>query len=190
MTNIKKTIQILFGLVLIGGIFFAFWLMLNSIWKALSSLNDSVIAAIVAATATFLVSLISVLLGKYYERKLIIEKEMREKKIPVYNQFVEFLMNLLSNKQKMSEEEMVKFFKEFTQNILVWGSDEVITQWSKYRRCAIKDSETEFNIETMFELEKLLLAIRKDTGHKNSKVNRGDLLGLFINDIDDYIQAK
>lgn len=30
------------------------------------------------------------------------------------------------------------------------------------------------------------MAIRKDMGHKNKGVTKGDLLGLFINDIDKY----
>ena len=90
MTKIKKIFQFLLGLALIAGIFFVIWFLLSSIWKAFSGLDDTVIAAIVAATTTFLVSLISILLGKYYERKLIIEKEMREKKIPVYSEFIGF----------------------------------------------------------------------------------------------------
>lgn len=187
LKGLKTFFQIIFVLLVLAGIFFGIWYVLYAIWKAFSGLQKEVVAAVVAATATFLVSFISIVLGKYYEKKLLIEKEMRDKKIPVYNEFIEFLLNLMSNSRTMSEDEMKDFFKNFTQKILVWGSDEVINHWSKYRRLSIKEAESGINMETMFELENLLFAIRKDTGHKNSKIKKGDLLGLFINDIDDYL---
>ncbi|MCG7337067.1 hypothetical protein MHZ95_17545 [Sporosarcina sp. ACRSM] len=193
MRSLKKTFQFLFALSIVIGIVFGIWFIINQIWRAFSNLNDGVIAAIVAATTTFLVTLISIVLGRYYERKLLIEKEMRDKKIPIYNEFIEFIFKILeiSRKgEKITEEEMTEFFSEFTQKILIWGSDDVISQWSQYRKRAVEGVSQGTNINSMFELEKLLIAIRKDTGHKNSKIKTGDLLRLFINDIDNYLQDK
>lgn len=90
----------------------------------------------------------------------------------------------------MPEKEMQEFFIEFTQKLMIWGSDEVVAQWSKYRRVLIKHSEDgQSDSNDMFELENLLLAIRKDTGHKNKNLKKGDLLGLFVNDIENYINS-
>jgi len=33
----------------------------------------------------------------------------------------------------------------------------------------------------------LILAIRRDLGHKNSGLKRGDILALFVNDIDKHL---
>jgi len=151
-----------------------------------------VAASIIAAVGTISVSVISVTVGKYYERKLSIEQELREKKIPMYNGFVEFLFKvLMSDKigKRMSEKDMMTYFMKFTQELIVWGSDEVVNLWSNYRRYFVNEEKVDTSYYTMFELEKLLLAIRKDTGHKNKGLNKGDLLGLFINDVDKYLNS-
>jgi hypothetical protein len=40
--------------------------------------------------------------------------------------------------------------------------------------------------QVLFQVENLLIAIRKDLGHKNVGFKKGTILGLFINDIQDY----
>ena len=42
----------------------------------------------------------------------------------------------------------------------------------------------------IFAVERLLLAIRKDVGHKNRNLKQGDLLSIFINDIDSFLEVK
>ncbi|REB11597.1 hypothetical protein DVB69_00175 [Sporosarcina sp. BI001-red] len=187
----NKIIQFLLSIFIIVGFIGLVWYIFNRIWSLFSNLNDGVLAAIVTAITTFLVTFISIISAKYYERKLLIEKEMRDKKIPAYNEFIEFIFKILdqeNKKKKITEQEMTQFFSTFTRQILVWGSDEVIAQWSSYRRSALSEVSDGASNNSMFELEKLLIAIRKDTGHKNSNIKKGDLLRLFINDIDNYIE--
>lgn len=186
----KKIFNFILGLILIIGIGYGFYSAINYLIEILMSLQKEVAAAIIAAMATIIVSILSITIGKYYEQKIVIEKELREEKIPMYEDFIKFLLNLLlSNKvegKQMTQDEMVTFFNKFTQKLIVWGSDEVVSQWSKYRR---KITQNPADTKTsMIELEKLLLAIRKDTGHKNKAIHQGELLGLFINDIDNYIE--
>lgn len=172
-------ILILFGLFI--------WYLAPGVWRLFSDLQKEVAAALIAAVATVFVSVVSVTLGKYYERKRLIEQELRGKKIPIYEQFIDFIFQLMMsekiNGKQMSEKEMQSFFSRFTQILMVWGSDEVVKRWSSYRTLLAKGGAT---TESMFELEKLFLAIRRDTGHKNKDISRGDLLGLFVNDIDKF----
>lgn len=187
----KKTLQIIYLVIGIGitlSTVYGLYLLIIKLFKIFNSLQTEVAAAIVAAMATIIVSVLSVTIGKYYERKRVIENELREKKIPMYEEFIEFYFNLLMSKKingkEMTQEEMMKFFNRFTQKLIVWGSDEVVRLWSNYRReYALKDGNS---MENMFEFEKLLLAIRKDTGHKNKHIEKADLLGLFVNDINKY----
>ena len=46
------------------------------------------------------------------------------------------------------------------------------------------------NLELLLRYEKMLLNIRKDLGHQNQNLGDGSILGIFIQDIDDYIAAK
>jgi hypothetical protein len=89
--------------------------------------------------------------------------------------------------RKITEKELIEYFNKFTQQLLIWGSDGVVKQWSELRRLTINASDAS-NFNNMFEFEKLLYEIRKDIGHKNKGLNKGDLLGLFINDLDKYIE--
>ena len=39
----------------------------------------------------------------------------------------------------------------------------------------------------MFAMEEVYRAIRKDLGHDDNRLKKGDILGLFVNDIDKYL---
>lgn len=182
--------QVILGFTLLSGMAVGIFYLVRWLVLIFSGLQKEVAAAIVATVGTILVSVISVSVGKYFERKRSIEQELREKKIPMYNGFVEFLFKvLMADKigKQMSEKDMIMYFNKFTQELMVWGSDEVVSLWSNYRRHFVSEDKVDTSFNKMFELEKLLLAIRKDTGHKNQGLNRGDLLGLFINDIHKYL---
>jgi len=185
--KVIKIIYLIFGLILSVLILYGLYVLIKNIFMIFMSLQTEVTVAITAAMSTIIVSVLSVTIGKYYERKRIIEQELREKKIPMYEEFIGFYFNILMSEtvgnKKMSDEDMVKFFNVFTQRLMVWGSDEVVRIWSSYRSNYAPQA-SENPQKSMFEFERLLLAIRKDTGHKNKGFEKGDLLGLFINDID------
>ncbi len=88
-------------------------------------------------------------------------------------------------KERPTENEMIKFMAEITQELVIWGSDEMLNAFYKFRMTSIEntggDSSNPFGVLIM--VEDLLLAIRKDLGHKNKNVSRGKILGLFVNDL-------
>jgi hypothetical protein len=84
---------------------------------------------------------------------------------------------------------------------MIWGSDDVFKEFATFRRqsvaLAAKRQQTlpqgELSAESLQALltfEKLLYAIRADVGHKNKGLVEGDLLSLFVNDIDKYLAAR
>ncbi|WP_126425183.1 hypothetical protein [Brevibacillus marinus] len=182
MNKLKKVLNLTIGIAIMGGLLYGFWQLLSFVWRTFSGLPTEYVPAIVTAVTTFLVSLITITLGKYLERKMIIDKEMREKKIPVYNELIDFIFELMANPGSKSVDEMNNFIKEFTKKILVWGSDDIIVQWSNYRNSAKKIESSKDPYVVLKELEKLLLAIRKDVGHKNKNLKEGVLLSMFIKD--------
>ena len=40
---------------------------------------------------------------------------------------------------------------------------------------------------TLIAIERILYAIRADMGHKNKGLRQGDLLAIFINDVNSYL---
>ncbi len=144
-----------------------------------------------AASATVFVSVISVLVAKRLEYKATLAKEHREKKIPFYEEFVDFVFRIaLSEKlglEPLTEREMIQQAAKFTQNLIVWGADDVIDAWFRFRNKSVNSDGS--GVAVMFEIENLLLAIRKDLGHENKGLAPGKVLGLFVNDIHEHIKV-
>lgn len=153
----------------------------------MATIDEQILAAIITGAFTIFVTAISILVAKNFEHKKQIEQQIRLKKLPIYEDFLEFWFKiLLENKtgKKVSQREMANFFAEFTQKIIVWGSDEFIKDYGKFRDLfPTEETNKRDNSDVMTAFEGLLLSIRKDTGHKNKNIKHRDLLRLFVTDL-------
>ncbi len=211
--------QIIIGVsVLIAGLAFicaALWL----IWSGLTSLSQQVAATLITASVTALVSVFGIVESKRREQRREIEQEHRMQKVPIYEDFMSFWFRLLLANQLSAAEaldknpqaikrggrdasaaigqaEMVSFLVNFTQKIIIWGSDDVVRDYANFRRrvatpdTSVIPDDIGSTIQSLLTFEKLLLAIRSDVGHRNKGLKQGDLLSLFVNDIDRLLAAS
>lgn len=154
--------------------------------------NPTVAAAVVAGATTTLVSVLSVVVGRYFERRYQIDLQLREKKIPIYTEFVEGILGIFATASDSPEPEPTDevssmssdFVVRMSPKIMVWASNDVLTKWSIFRR----SSTVKAPVDYMFMLEDLLAAIRSDLGHSGTELSKGTILGLYVNDIDDYVK--
>lgn len=183
----KITVSLAVTALTLWGIF----IILRLLWEAFSQVNSTVATGMVTASATIIVSVISVLVAKRLEFRAALAKEHREKKIPFYEGMVNFIFRMtFADKlglEPITEKEMAQQMASFTENLIVWGADEVIDAWFKFRNKSLNSDIG--SVTLMFEIEDLLLAIRRDLGHENKGLTRGKVLGLFINDIDEHIKV-
>ncbi len=186
----REKLNVLFGLVLIVVIGIGAFKLIEIIIEAFSKVNPTIGAGIIAACATIIVSVISVLVAKRLEYKSILMKEHREKKVPFYDELIRFILGLVFAEKRsitpLSEQEIINKLTFFTEDLIIWGSDDVLNTWIEFRKVLIANTEQP-STNIVFEVEKLLLAIRKDLGHSNKNLSKGKLLSAFINDIDQYI---
>lgn len=195
MSNkIKSTFQFVLGILILLGLGYIFYLVTKELIKLFSGLNKDIAAAIIAASVTIILSVISIVLTKILERRSEIVRELRLKKIPIYEELIKFWFNVLfaskAGKQPPSEKEIVIFLNDFTQKLIIWGSDGVLKYYTIFRDKLINadaNKITAAHFDGMFIFEKLMLEMRKDLGHKNKNILKGDILSLFINDIKKYI---
>jgi hypothetical protein len=166
------------------------------VWYLVGTLKDAspaVAAALIAGMVTVFVSVTSLIVSRQFERRRAIEQEHRAKKIPVYEDFMQFWFRVLGADQMgqapPTEEEIAQFLYTFTQKMIVWGSDTVLKQYASFRKWTVQvaDQSADASPFTMLLFEQLLLGMRKDVGHKNAGIAQGDLLSLFINDIDEVL---
>ncbi len=136
-----------------------------------------------------LISIVSIFYARYLEKQKEIEKQIRDQKIKVYGDLTKLIlqdvMGSTKNKKPISNSVIEKYPK-LCNDLIFWGSDEVVKQYQKTFQSFI----TAPPIEMMRELENLLLAIRKDTGHKNKGFADFDLIKIFINDAEQFINEE
>lgn len=188
---LKQSASTITALALAAGLVYGTFRLMKLLWEAFSQVNSTIAAGVIAATTTIIVSVISVLVSKRLEQNAVLLKEHREKKIPIYEDMVQFIFRIAFSeklgKQALTEQEIIEKTASFTEKMVVWGSDDVINAWFKFRNHSINDSNVPLGI--LFDIEDILLAIRRDLGHPNKNVKKGKILGLFINDIHEHIKV-
>jgi len=200
-TNWKQTLGSMLMLIVVLASLAAFlWFVIQQI----GNLDSNVAAAAIGATATVMVSAFAIFLGRYFERRRDLEAAAREKRIPLYEDFIEFWFRQLYadrlGEQPASKQELMKVMVDFTRVATVWASDEVILKWKEVRmrfailealREALQEAGAEPEgtaaVEPLFVFEEFLMSIRRDTGYPKTKLAKGDLLGMFIDDIGTYL---
>jgi hypothetical protein len=186
----QKTFQSLLGLVFFGGVIVALYYLISWFVDVFRTLSPNVAASIVAASATVTVSVLTVIVGRRIETVSAIRKEHRDKKVPVYEELMAFMSKMFARSrsdEEIPEEEMVSFMYEFTPKMMIWGGDEVVASWSRFRTASIGLSPEEAGKKVIFEYENLVMAIRKDLGHANKGLGKGSILAFFVNDIQDHL---
>lgn len=198
MTETSKPqsfLAIAMGIFLIAMMCLGLYWVIRSAYRVLSSMDSDIAVAIIAAAATVLVSVISIIVGKIYEAQTSIQEELRKRKTPVYEEFITFIFRVLLGEKTGStptSDEMAKFLSDYNQKMMVWASDSVLREWSAWRHSLEQHNALEEPnfVAGLIQYEKLILAIRKDLGHKNEGIKKFDILRLFINDLDKVVGTQ
>lgn len=187
----KEALRAAYGLAIILTMLYGLYKTLQFLWKVFSQLNPTVGAGIIAATATVIVSVFSVLVAKHLEQKATLLKEHRERKTPVYEEMVKLIFRFAFSEkmglQPLTSQEVVTKMTWLTENIIVWGSDDLLLAWNRFKTFS-EGAASNQSFDILFEVETLLMAIRKDLGHGNKGIAKGKILGLFVNDIQQYLK--
>jgi hypothetical protein len=191
---VKRFFSLLVGVALIVGLLTATAFGLARSVHALRSLQSDVAVAVAAAAATVLVSVLTLVVTKYLETRATIKQQLREKKVPIYEELISTLFRLTYSEKlgetPMSEHEVMKFFISATERLVIWGSDDVLRSFRAFRLHFVDvelQNDPRRAMKGLFLYEDMLLAIRRDLGHSNASLGRGSILGLWINDIDKHI---
>jgi hypothetical protein len=182
--RLKHAGRLALGLALLAGMGYGLYVFARWSIELFSQINPTVGAGMLAATSALIVSVLSLLIAKHLEQKASIAKEQRDKKAPTYEELLEFLFLLIHGEKlsrgALTEQEQLERMSRFNQKVIVWGSDDVIAQFAEFRQMSFAGVKP---ILIAVALEKLLLAIRRDLGHKNKGLGPGSLLRTFLNDL-------
>ena len=153
----------------------------------LSSIDSDLSKTIISSSFAVLGAALTLSAGKILEQRIKIKQDVREKKIPVYEEQMQTIFKILfsakEGEKQLNTQEFENAFRAFTEKLIIWENSNVIKAWVDFRNFPWTTPEE--NVTGGFEkFEEFVFALRKDIGNDNKKLSKGDLLRLFINDYD------
>jgi len=158
---LKKNLTLIFSFAFLAVIAWSIYWVVSQIGGQFKLLDPKVSVAILTTSSTIIVATLTVVLGKYIERKKDIEAHYREKKTEIYDEFLSaFFKTFYSNNEDENEgnPELVDFLREWQRKMILWGGQDVL---SKYILWMAHLKKGELNAKTMFMMEELFFEIRK-----------------------------
>jgi hypothetical protein len=165
-------VALLAGLVLLGWIFV----------QTLLASSPSVQAGIIS-----FISAVGVALYTHSRtQKREIEARHFAEKRAVYLHFIGFIFSYFEAQREdrvVTEDELIKEMSKFQQNLLVWGSPEVITAYNNFGTASeqLAGDQNQETSSVLVVVDELYRAMRKDLGHNDSSLIKGELVGLMLN---------
>lgn len=173
--KIKEILYLALGFTLIGGIGYGVSKLLMTAWGQFISLDKQLSVGLLTAFTTVFVATLTVMLGRYLERKKEIESHFRTSKIQMYDDFLAEFFKLFGDEED-ADVDLVPFLREWQRKMIVWGGAPVLVayvKWSQHLKKGEPDAQTVFLMDEFFR------AMRKDIGLSNSGLEKG-LFSHFI----------
>lgn len=183
----KKPLQ---GIVALCLISLSIWLLIwviQSIWHQFVALDPNLRVSLLTAVTTVLVATLTVVLGRYFERKKEVESHYRQKKTEIYDSFLKEFFKLFNNDADENVD-LVPFLREWQRQMVLWGGAEVLVTFLKWRQHLAKGVP---DAQSMFMTDDFFKAIRRDLGLSNNGLERGVFARLILRNPDlFFLMAK
>jgi hypothetical protein len=197
MKNSNNALSFIISITIIGILIYLIVLITPSLFDWISKNNQISIPIITAV-----ISLISILCQKSWELRYKTEQQIKNKKMKLYSDIISEISyffsktpssldmqtpdpDLAKDFEKKKSIRFAKVMLELNHKIIAWGSDDVLKAWSEIKKTSYNQDTNPNNI--MFAIEKLIYAMRKDLGHKNYNLFKGDILSLWFNDVNSVL---
>lgn len=140
------------------------------------------INTIVPIILSGIIAYISWLYRSEKEKRITIQGQLSDKKYNVYIKIIELFYgtfeNTLKNK-KHNPQEIEKKMIEIVKEITIYGSDDVMKKFSYWKA---NTGDSQHPTVALKNYLSIIIALRKDMGHPNTKVNYDDILGMIVAD--------
>lgn len=187
--------QIVLGLIVIIVLILISYFVINSLlvalitlWNSFQTLDKTIAASMIAGVFTVITATITVFVGRYYEDKRKRAELHREKKIEMYDIFIGEIFKVFANAgSSQSDEEkteLIDFLREYQRQFLLWSNAGVIRAFSEWQRTL----KNEANAQSIIGMEKFFLAVRKDLGHSNWGIKKGDTVRFLLRHTDFFLE--
>ncbi len=189
-------ILLLIIIALIGGVAYliinAIAFGITSIVNWIASLSSTMDAVVVVALITGAVSIIGVIISSIFAKVIEYKHKRQEylthKREESYSGFVEMVYKIQQNGKNnftYTQQEMMDDLLKFSKQITLWGSSKVVNKWVQFKE---NGADPQKAAKNLFLVEDIMNEMRKDLGLK--RVQKGNLLAFFVNDIKQAMKKK
>lgn len=158
---------------------------LVTFFQALGSLDTAIIVALITGA----VSVLTVIVGGIASNVQRENYYLRQHREVPYQKLIEMVYKMTAKARDDSaytQDELMRDFNEFSQALTLWGSPKAIKLWTSWRLASTRGKQSLNPRELLFAVEEVMLQLRRDMGQKRG-LKKGDLLKLFINDVDEKL---
>ena len=179
--TIKKSASIILALAIIVFVVWCLYWSITSFSKYIAAVPKELGAALIAGIAAVAVSTLTVMVGRYFERKKELDALYRDKKMEIYDEFLKKFFDLFFSNSESNltpkPDDLVPFLREFVRKLILWSGPEPIAAflaWKDHLAKGVPDAQT------IFLTEKLLLTLRADLRHSNKGIPKGFFASIVL----------
>lgn len=146
---------------------------------------ESVDAGVAAAIITAIAGILGLLYSQWHTKTKEISEGHRPQKIELYNTFFDIIDHFMRNERESKIEKEIpkalqKQFEKLNRGMIIWASPRVINTWLDFRRGTEGPNQN-----TLMLVDPILREIRKDLGNSNWGLGKGDIIRIYLKDVDD-----
>ena len=144
--------------------------------------------AVVGAVATAVLGVAGVIWQQRQSEKARLREAHRDRMTPVYHELLKRVWQQAGPKTEQPAEDVAEFMRDLKSRQLMLGAPSaMIRAFNSWEREAKAAQDKDDNVALIFAWEELLRAIRRDLGHDDSGLPRGELLRVFMDDLDQFL---
>lgn len=178
--KLLRAASVFITLLLLAGAGWGIVWLIIAIWNRFTTLDPNVAVGLLTTSTTILVAVLTIVLGRYFERRKEIEAHFRDKKIAIYDEFLKKFFQVYYGKNP----NLVDFFREFQRQAMLWGGSPVLLEFMKWRTHFAQHKP---DAQSLYLMEDFFRALRKDIGLSNSKLPRGLFIQMILRNYDLFV---
>ncbi|CAN5284090.1 hypothetical protein BH24PSE2_BH24PSE2_16610 [soil metagenome] len=136
----------------------------------------SIAGAAITAATTIIISTITLTVGRYFEKRKELEALHREKKIPIYDEFLQGLFSVFYGGKRKQGFDLVEFLRKWQVKIVLWGGADVVNSYIDWNASLKRQNPDKADIDAT---EALVRAIRRELGHDDARLKK-DIFARFV----------
>jgi hypothetical protein len=135
-------------------------------------------------------ALLVVILQRQTERLKIVESQLAQSKYKVYHELVSIFFDMLKDSKAgraLDIDSLTAKMLDIKKDIFIYGSDKTILLLSKWLQTSTTHPDSLKHVTFFLDL---LISVRKDMGHRNTKMTQKDIMLLIMQNEAEYDKLK